>query len=404
MSMTKSEREDLQRLVRQREKAMQQAAKLRSKQLLAHHEKLLMAKYSFDADPVWSRAMEAVAAIGTEAQTLTEERCAALGIPRKFAPAINFGWRHTGYGNLMAKDTGNGAAQRSHQGGGSGAGSHGQDRHGDGRGADGSLLCGHDHGGGAPVHRWDADGRGSDAAGGGEPKAAAQLRRGGKGDSASFKVSVPLPRSAPPPSCCSAGWGRRGGVTWGEVRTGASSTSASRRRRVSDDVERRAGEAGQGHQGEGGCNSLSCCSSPKTRLSPSCWTVGIRLEAMERADVSREIMPDDWFRVLTHSAISDPVTYIISANVRRRHLTKQQQAELIVAAVEASRKACEMPKRHVKGKAGSERDALKAEAIKVATANDISKRTVEIAIAKKRGGASPSLSASRPSSARVKGR
>ena len=54
-----------------------------------------------------------------------------------------------------------------------------------------------------------------------------------------------------------------------------------------------------------------------------------RLEAMER--VGFELDPGDVDQL--HDG--DPVAYIMSANIRRRHLTKQQQADLIVAADKA---------------------------------------------------------------------
>jgi hypothetical protein len=58
-----------------------------------------------------------------------------------------------------------------------------------------------------------------------------------------------------------------------------------------------------------------------------------RLEAMERAGIQDDEFP-------RHVVYSDPVAYIISKNLRRRHLTKQKQADLTVAAakIEAERK------------------------------------------------------------------
>lgn len=54
-----------------------------------------------------------------------------------------------------------------------------------------------------------------------------------------------------------------------------------------------------------------------------------RLEAMERAGISLSGCIDKIYRT------DDPVALIISLNIKRRHLTKEQQADLVVAAIRA---------------------------------------------------------------------
>ena len=57
-----------------------------------------------------------------------------------------------------------------------------------------------------------------------------------------------------------------------------------------------------------------------------------RLEAAERAGVKLEDVPS----ALVHC--SNPVSWVITLNIHRRHLTKQEQADLIVAAINAGEK------------------------------------------------------------------
>jgi hypothetical protein len=60
-AMMKSEREDLQRLVRQRERAQKSAARLRTTELLADFESQMAAEYSFDDDAHWQAAQRGAA-------------------------------------------------------------------------------------------------------------------------------------------------------------------------------------------------------------------------------------------------------------------------------------------------------------------------------------------------------
>lgn len=100
-AMTKGEREDLQRLIRQREKVQKSAAKLRSNELLADFENQMAAVYKFDDDEVWAAATKAAEAEVAKAQELVAARCAELGIPKDFAPGLALGWRHRGYNNAV---------------------------------------------------------------------------------------------------------------------------------------------------------------------------------------------------------------------------------------------------------------------------------------------------------------
>ena len=99
--MTKSEREDLQRLVRQREKVLKSAAKQRSAEVLADFENQMGQEYSFDQDAVWHEATKIANAAVAKAQEQIKARCREIGIPDQFAPSISLEWRHRGYGNSV---------------------------------------------------------------------------------------------------------------------------------------------------------------------------------------------------------------------------------------------------------------------------------------------------------------
>jgi hypothetical protein len=94
--MTKSEREDLARLIRNREKVMKTAAGQRSAELLAEFEQQLASIYSYDQDEVWRQAVEAANAAVQDAEQKIVARCAELGIPARFAPSIRSYWNGRG--------------------------------------------------------------------------------------------------------------------------------------------------------------------------------------------------------------------------------------------------------------------------------------------------------------------
>lgn len=81
----------------------------------------------------------------------------------------------------------------------------------------------------------------------------------------------------------------------------------------------------------------------------------------------------------------DPAAYVISANIKRRHLTKRQQAALIVAAVEAGNtdraKVARSVNRDPNGRVrGSTKDPIKEQVVALAAEHGISERTARQAL------------------------
>jgi hypothetical protein len=101
--MTKGEREDLQRLVRQREKVLKSATKQRSAELLADFENQMGSEFSFDDDATWAKAANEAKHEVAKAQRIIAQRCRELGIPDRFAPSLEIRWRARGYDNLIDK-------------------------------------------------------------------------------------------------------------------------------------------------------------------------------------------------------------------------------------------------------------------------------------------------------------
>ena len=91
-AMTKHEREDLQRLVRQREKVVKSAAKQRSAELIADFENQMGQEFSFDQDEVWERATKIAQAALAKANEQIAARCHEIGIPKRFAPRLDLSW------------------------------------------------------------------------------------------------------------------------------------------------------------------------------------------------------------------------------------------------------------------------------------------------------------------------
>lgn len=94
--MTKGEREDLLRLVKQRERLAKTAAEQRSAAMLAEFEGQISALHDFNKDEVWRAAVEAVQEETRKANEAIRTRANELGIPEEFHPSISFGWLRRG--------------------------------------------------------------------------------------------------------------------------------------------------------------------------------------------------------------------------------------------------------------------------------------------------------------------
>jgi len=119
-----------------------------------------------------------------------------------------------------------------------------------------------------------------------------------------------------------------------------------------------------------------------------------RLAAMEL--IGMNIDPQ-WPRAASSPSVrwihTNPEAYVISKNIRRRHLTKEQQANLIVKVIAVSHlagadfaKLARSVKRDSGGHVqGSVKDPIKEKAVEEGKKHGISKRTIERSIAKTKG-------------------
>lgn len=90
--MTRSDRDTLVKIVRQRERVAKTEAKERSAVLMADFERQLDTNYSFNDSAVWAEATKAANEAVTAAKQKIAEECEKLGIPKEFAPNLSLGW------------------------------------------------------------------------------------------------------------------------------------------------------------------------------------------------------------------------------------------------------------------------------------------------------------------------
>ena len=95
-TMTSAERTDLRSLIRQRAKLMKTHVAQRGLELMADFERQLQTYFSFDQDEVWEAAYAEAEKAAQDASAQIALRCREIGVPKKFAPTLSFGWRGQG--------------------------------------------------------------------------------------------------------------------------------------------------------------------------------------------------------------------------------------------------------------------------------------------------------------------
>jgi hypothetical protein len=96
MTMQRREREDLEKMCRDRERLAKAACDARASDLKANFEQQMAATYSFDSDEVWKKAAEMADKTVKEANIAIAAQCEQLGIPKEFAPQLNLAWYSRG--------------------------------------------------------------------------------------------------------------------------------------------------------------------------------------------------------------------------------------------------------------------------------------------------------------------
>ena len=94
--MTKAERDDLIRLIKQRERVAKTAAGQRSAAMLADFEQNISATHDFATNEVWAAATAAAIEAAKKANEEVAAEAEQLGIPEEFRPKLNFTWARRG--------------------------------------------------------------------------------------------------------------------------------------------------------------------------------------------------------------------------------------------------------------------------------------------------------------------
>lgn len=101
-AMSKSDRNNLERLARKRASVAKANIAERTKVLRAEVEDMLTAEHKFDA-ALWADVNNAAARAVAEADRKIAAKCLALGIPENLRPSITIGWQNRGENHLKER-------------------------------------------------------------------------------------------------------------------------------------------------------------------------------------------------------------------------------------------------------------------------------------------------------------
>ena len=101
--MTKSERDDLVRLIKQRERVAKTAAEQRSAAMLAEFEQKISATHAFNTNEVWKAAVDVSIEAARKANDEVKAEATRLGIPEEFQPSLIFSWSRRGENEYLSR-------------------------------------------------------------------------------------------------------------------------------------------------------------------------------------------------------------------------------------------------------------------------------------------------------------
>lgn len=95
-AMSRTDRETLVKIARQRERVAKSEAKERAARLMADFEQMMDRRYRYDENDIWEKAVEIAHKTVVESNRQIAEECKRLGIPDQFAPKLSMGWASAG--------------------------------------------------------------------------------------------------------------------------------------------------------------------------------------------------------------------------------------------------------------------------------------------------------------------